>query len=305
MKNSKSGAIKIKSTPGEMIFDICNHLLLFAIAFITLYPFWYILVLSLNEGSDAMRGGIWFWPRKFTLENYQYVLSNPRIQSAYVVTIARTLVGTLITLTVCMLAAYSLSKRNMRGRKIIITFFLIPMFIGGTLASTFILYSTLGFLNKFWVYVIPGCFSFFYMVIMRTFIYSLPPSLDESAKIDGAGHVRILVSIVLPLCTPVIATIALYCGVGHWLDFGTNLYYIPSNEKLMVLQFLLWQIIRNNRPEVIDAASANSVAVANNNRTSDSVKMTTLMVTTLPILCVYPFLQKYFVKGMMLGALKE
>ena len=310
MAKSKSGGIKIKSTPGEFIFDVFNHILLFLIAFITLYPFWYVTILSLNNGRDAMMGGIWFFPRKFTLDNYIFVLSNPRIHSAYLVTIARTLVGTALTLIVCILTAYSLSKRNLRGRNIFLTIYLVPMFIGGTMASTYLTYGWLGLNDTFWVYVIPGCFSFFYMVIIRTFIYGLPPSLDESAKIDGAGPFRILVSIVLPLCTPVIATVGLYAGVGHWLDFGTNLYYVRFNQNLMVLQYLLYQVIRNERMEAMGdaaliASGGKSAGGMSHTTTSESIRMATLMVTTLPILLVYPFVQKYFVKGMMLGALKE
>jgi len=297
----------IKSTPGEITFDIFNHFLLLAIAFIMLYPFWYVVVLSFNEALDAMRGGVWFWPRKFTLYNYQYVLSNPQVLNSYIVTIGRTVLGTLLTLTVCLLTAYSLSKKNLRGRSIILSFLLVPMFFGGTLASNYIVFNIFGLLNSFWIYVIPGCFSFFYMVIIRTFIYSLPPSLDESARIDGAGHVRILVSIILPLCTPVIATVALYTAVGHWLDFGTNLFFVPSNSKLMVLQYMLYRLIREGRAEVLTDAqmASNASGPANRRITGESIKMATLMVTTLPILMVYPFLQKYFVKGMMVGALKE
>lgn len=299
---------RIKRTRGELIFDIFNHILMVVISFVMLYPFWYVLVLSLNDGADSAYGGIWFWPRVFTLDNYKYILANPQLQSAYLVTIARTVIGTAITVLTTGFAAYAMSKRNLRGRKVLLTFFMIPMFIGGTTVSTYVVFAKLHLLNNFLVYVLPSAFSFYYMVVMRTFIYGLPPSLEESAKIDGAGHLRIFFKIIMPLCVPVVATVALFSAVAQWLDFSTNLMYV-YDSKLTTVQYLLYQVVRANKMTVLnEQAMAASGALQNintKNITSQSVQMTVLMVATLPIVVVYPFVQKYFVKGLTLGAIKE
>ena len=242
---------KVSRTKGEIVFDVCNYTILTLLSFITLYPFWYVLVLSLNEGIDSAYGGIWFWPRVFTLDNYKYVLQNPQLRSAYIVTIARTILGSVITVLTTGLAAYSMSKHNLKGRKLILAFFMIPMFLGGTLISYYVIYAKLGLINNFLVYILPSSFSFFYMVIIRTFIYGIPPSMEESAKIDGAGYFRIFFQIIMPLCLPVIATIILFSGVAQWLDFSTNLMYVYDN-KLMTVQYLLYQVVRANKMTVLN-----------------------------------------------------
>ncbi len=228
---------------GELAFDNLNVLLMLAFAFMTLYPFWYVLILSLNEGSDAALGGIWFIPRRWTLNNYSFVVLNPIVLNAYKITLLRTVAGSLLTLLVCGFAAYALTKHRLPGRNFFITFFIIPMFIGGTVVSYYVVYSRLGLLNRFWVYIIPGSFSFFQMIIMRTYMYTIPPSLEESAKIDGASYFRIFAQIVVPLCKPIIATVFLFNAVGHWLDFYTNMLYTAMNKSIMTLQYLLYLLI--------------------------------------------------------------
>jgi putative aldouronate transport system permease protein len=300
----------IKRSVGEILFDSANILFLAVFAFLTLYPFWYIFILSLNEGKDSAMGGIWFWPRKWTLANYQYVLLNKQVLIAYRTTILRTVIGAVLSVLVTGTAAYSLSKHYLPGRNAFITLCLIPMFIGGTLVANFVLIAKLGMLNTFWVYIIPGAFSFFNMIIMRTYFYTIPPSLEESAKIDGATTYRIFFQLVMPLSMPIIATIFLFNAVGYWLDFSTNMLYTAGNKALMTLQYLLYLLILSkeasmntlteNRPMTGAAWSNKSQEV-----TSQAVKMAVIMVATLPILFVYPFLQKYFVKGVLIGSVKE
>ncbi len=300
----------IKRSVGEMIFDNLNVIFLAFFAFLTLYPFWYILVLSLNEGKDSALGGVWFWPRKWTLTNYAYVLLNPQVLTAYRTTILRTVSGSLLTLVVCGFAAYSLTKHHLPGRNLIITIFMIPMFIGGTVVSYYVLIAKLKMLNTFWVYIIPGCFNFFLTIIMRTFMYTIPVSLEESAKIDGASYFRIFFQIVTPLCMPIVATILLFSAVGHWLDFYTNMIYTASNKAIMTLQYLLYLLI------LVKEASMNTITehppiqggafVSRTEQvTPQAVKMAVIMTVTLPILFVYPFVQKYFVKGVLIGSVKE
>jgi len=301
---------RIRSTPGEVVFDTANTLFMVFLCFVMLYPFWYILVLSLNEGKDSALGGVWFWPRHWTLTNYAYVLLNPQVLTAYRTTIFRTVSGSLLTLLVCGFAAYSLSKHYLPGRNLIITIFMIPMFIGGTVVSSYVLIAKLKMLNTFWVYIIPGCFSFFLTIIMRTFMYTIPPSLEESAKIDGASYFKIFFRIVTPLCMPIVATILLFSAVGHWLDFYTNMIYTASNKAIMTLQYLLYLLI------LVKEASMNTITehppiqggafVSRTEQvTPQAVKMAVIMTVTLPILFVYPFAQKYFVKGVLIGSVKE
>ncbi len=306
---ARSG-LGIRRSAGELIFDNLNVLLLLVFAFLTLYPFWYILVLSLNEGKDSAMGGIWFWPRKWTLTNYAYVLLNPQILSAYSTTVLRTLSGSFLTLLVCGFAAYSLTKHYLPGRNFIITLFLIPMFIGGTVVSYYVLIAKLKMLNTFWVYIIPGCFNFFLTIIMRTFMYTIPTSLEESAKMDGATSFSIFFRIITPLCMPIVATVLLFSAVGHWLDFYSNMLYTATNKALMTLQYLLYLLI------LAKEASMNTITehpplqggvFVNRTEqvTPQAIKMAVIMAVTLPILFVYPFLQKYFVKGVLLGSVKE
>lgn len=299
----------IRRSVGEIIFDNFNVLVLIIFAFLTLYPFWYILVLSLNEGRDSLKGGVWFWPRKPTLTNYAYVLFNPQIMIAYRTTILRTLSGASLTLLVCGLAAYSLTKHHLPGRSAIITIFMIPMFIGGTVVSYYVLIAKLGMLNTFWVYIIPGCFNFFLTIIMRTYMYTIPPSLEESAKIDGATYFRIFARIIVPLCKPIIATVFLFSAVGHWLDFYTNMLYTSMNKSIMTLQYLLYLLILAKEASMSNLTEHPPIGGIFTTRqeqvTPMAVKTAVIMFVTLPILFVYPFLQKYFVQGVLIGSVKE
>lgn len=300
---------RIRKTAGERVFRVFNTLVLTAICFVTVYPFWYVLVQSFNEGQDAIRGGLFFWPRVFTLDNYNYVLSQRSLRLAYLNTIARTVIGSLLSLAVSGLAAYALSKKDLKGRNLILTYLMIPMFIGGTLVSNYIVIAKLGLLDNWLVYVLPGAFNFFFVIIIRTFINGLPASLEESAQIDGASYYVVFFRIVLPLCMPVVATVLLFSAVGYWLDFSTNLLYV-SNQRMMVLQYLLYMVLRANRLSVLSQMQAmQSGAVAQlsggqSRITEEAIKMTILIVITMPILLVYPFFQRYFIKGVLIGAIK-
>ena len=292
----------------EKVFDTCNVLFMLCLCVVMLYPFWYVLIYSFNEGRDAAMGGIWFWPRSFTLSNYSYVLGNPYITNAYIVTIARTVIGAVIHLLVTGFAAYALSKRELPGRKGIIYFYMIPMFIGGTLVSSYVVNAKLGLINNFMIYVLPSAFAFFMMVVMRTFFDQLPEALEESAFIDGAGYTRIFFRIVMPLSGPIVATTLFFSAVGHWLDFYTTLIYI-TKPALRVLQYILYEIVIANQTDDMMKQLATNVDKAAIGRSANTVttqvlKMTTLVVVTFPLLFVYPFFQKYFIKGMLVGAVK-
>jgi len=298
-------------TNGERLFDLLNVTFMAILSLIMLYPFWYILIVALNTGKDAAAGGaIWFWPRDFTLANFLYVFAYQSIRSAFVVTVARCLIGSFLGVTFCTLAAYSLSKRDLPGRKAILFFLLLPMFIGGSIVSNFVVIVKLGLLNNFLVYILPGAFGFFSMVIIRTFIEGIPVEIEESAIIDGASYWQVFTRITLPLAKPVIAAFLFFGIVGNWLDLYTNLLYV-SERSLYTLQYILYMVITSSEARnFIDTSrgseyitrmmSMRQIALP----TPQVIKMAVMCVVTFPILFVYPFFQKYFIKGMYLGSIK-
>lgn len=287
-------------TNGEIIFDWLNNLLMIAICFVTLYPIWYIIVNSLNEGADAMLGGIFWWPRKFTMQNYITVFQNSGISKAFIVTILRTLIGTVTNVFFTAMVAYPLSKSYLVGRKFYMTMGTITMFFSGGLIPSFLLYKNLQLLNTFWVYIIPALFNFFNLIIFVNFFREIPSALEESACIDGATDWTVFVKVILPLSKPVLATIALFTGVYHWNDYFAGVIFI-NNPSLQPIQTFLYRIVAETGSTQMLAATGNITRTT----TSLSIKLATMVVTTLPIVCVYPFLQKYFVKGIMIGAVKE
>jgi putative aldouronate transport system permease protein len=298
---------RIKRSLGEICFDVVNVFLLFLLAVVMIYPFWYVLVYSLNDSQDAASGRLWFYPRKPTLENVLYILRRPLLQRAYFVTVARTIAGPLVHLVVTGFAAYALSKRYLPGRKAITYFLIVPMFVGAPLVGTYVVYARLQLLNNFLVYILPGAFAFFMMAIARALFEEIPSSLEESAKMDGAGYIRIFFRLILPLSTPIVATILIFSAVGNWLDFFTNLVFVQT-EKLTTLQFLLYQIVQQKAASsgVMGPMQMQATqAVAQFRITTETVKATTLVVITLPIIFVYPFFQGYIIKGMLIGAIKE
>ncbi|WP_058486414.1 carbohydrate ABC transporter permease [Defluviitalea phaphyphila] len=285
----------------EIIFDIFNTCLMIFICFITLYPIWYTLVLSFNDGTDAMLGGIYWWPRKFSLESYKAVFQNIGIIKAFGVTIARTVIGTVTNVLFTAMVAYAFSKKDLVGRKVYLTIGIITMFFNGGLIPNFLLMKNLGLLDSFWVYIFPTMFNFFNLIIFVSFFKEIPKALEESVMIDGANHFVIFWKIILPLSAPVIATIALFTGVFHWNDYFFGVIYI-NNPDLQPIQTYLYKVIAQATSNQMLMNAPGGISKAN--ITSTSIKLATMVITTFPIVCVYPFLQKYFVKGMLLGSVK-
>lgn len=294
----------IKESVGGRIFNILNIILMVLIGFLCIYPVWYVLVNSFNEANDAMLGGIYWWPRVFSLENYKAVFKSSEVYRAFSVTIARTLLGTVLSVLFTAMVSYGLSKKRLMFRKFYLTLGTVTMFFGGGLFPYFLLLKNLGLLNSFWVYIIPALFSFYNLLIFMGFFRELPEALEESARIDGAGDFRIFFRIVLPLSMPVIATIALFNGVHHWNDYFSGVMYMTNRPDLEPIQTYLYRIIAQTGAQDIRSAAGAEVATKNLT-SSNAIKLATMVITTAPIVCVYPFLQKYFVKGMMLGAVKE
>lgn len=289
-----------RQTASDAVFDVVNNIIMLCICFITLYPIWYIIVNAFNDGSDAMRGGIYWWPRQFSLESFRAVFNSSGIMTAMGVTVAKTVVGTVVHVFFTAMVAYAVSRKELIGRKLYMVIGTITMFFAGGLIPYYLLIRDLGLLDSFWVYIIPAMFSFFDLIIFLTFFREIPEALEEAAKIDGANDFRIFWSIIIPSSMPVIATIALFHGVYQWNDYFTGMIYINDTD-MQPIQTYLYRVVAQSSSNQMLAAMPSGVAVT---VTSQSLKLATMVVTTAPIVFVYPFLQKYFVKGFMLGAIK-
>ncbi len=285
-------------------FEICCLIIFSILSFLTVYPFIYAASYSLSNGILAMKNNISFFPIGFTFDNYKLILNDERFFDASFISISRTITGTILHLIITGICAYAISKRELRGKKFWMIFFTIPMYVSGGMLPYYVLIHDLGLMNNFLVYIIPTAFSAFNMYLMKAYFETIPSSLEESAKIDGAGTLYIFIFIYFPLSLTVVATIALYTGVMHWNSWTDTLLYI-TNRNLYPLQMLLQNILRETQ---IDSLISLHERMRKNQAelevSSETVKMAMLILTTLPIAFIYPFAQKYFIKGMMIGAVK-
>ncbi|OME93671.1 MULTISPECIES: carbohydrate ABC transporter permease [Paenibacillus] len=289
-----------RRTKCEAFFDIFNNFGMLIVCFLTIYPIWYVLVNAFNDGQDAMRGGIYWWPRMFSLENFSAVFQSSGIMTAMGITVTKTVIGVFIHVLFTAMVAYAFSRKGLIGGKIYILLGTVTMFFGGGLIPTYLLIKDLNMLDSFLVYIIPAMFSFFDLIIFMTFFREIPDGLEEAAKIDGANDWSIFLRVVLPVSMPVIATIALFHGVYQWNDYFTGVIYI-NNTDLQPIQTYLYKVVAQSSSNQMMAQVPGGVAKT---VTSQSIKMATMVVTTAPIVFVYPFLQRYFVKGMMIGSIK-
>ncbi|MEA5064493.1 MAG: carbohydrate ABC transporter permease [Christensenellaceae bacterium] len=284
--------------------SVFTYAVVVSLCLLILLPCLNVLALSFNNGKDAARGGVYFWPREFTLQNYVEVFRNGSILSAYKITLARTFVGTLLSLVVTTLAAFALNQAELPGRKTITFLITFTMLFGGGTIPTYIQYNNLHLVDTFWVYVIPSLVSVTYLIMTRSFFDGIPYALQEAARLDGCGYFQTYFRIMLPLSKPVIAVVGLYTAVNHWNDWFSGAFYMTSSKMWpvqTVLQQMLERAMSSSR-QINDVAEA--IAVGQSNVTTDSLKMAAVVITTVPILCVYPFVQKYFAKGVMFGAVK-
>lgn len=295
---------KVKESLGDRLIQVLIYLVVIGLCLLIIIPCINVLALSFNDGADAAKGGIYFWPREFTLDNYKEVFEDGKIMKAYGITVARTVIGTGLSLIVTTLAAFALKEEDLPGRKIITMLITFTMLFGGGMIPTYIQYKNLGLLNSFWVYVIPGMVSVTNLLMVRTFFESIPTSLEESAKLDGCGYFKTYTQIIIPLSKPVLAVVGLYTAVGHWNDWFSGAFYM-SSSKLWPVQTVLQQMLSRAMAASQEVTTASqAIAQANSAVTSDSLKMAAVIITTVPILCIYPFAQKYFAKGAMIGAVK-
>ncbi|MEE0397363.1 MAG: carbohydrate ABC transporter permease [Lachnospiraceae bacterium] len=293
-----------KKTAADIIFVTCNTLFMLAFVIVTLYPVLNTLALSFNDGIDAVRGGIHLIPRKFTLQNYRTVFSKQNMITGAVVTVLRTILGTGFALASNALLAFIVSRKNFLFRSQLSLFWVITMYVNGGMIPVFLLYKNLHLTGTFWVYVVPGAVSAFNMLVLRTYMQGLPDSLEESAQLDGAGYFTIFVKIISPLCKPVYATVALFVAVYQWNSWFDAMLYNRMKSQYTTLQYELMKLLNSVMQQSGSADGAKNVASASA-VTPITVRAAATIITMLPIVCLYPFLQRYFVAGLTIGGVKE
>lgn len=283
---------------GERIFDIVNIVFMALFTFTCVYPFYYIVIYSISDPLLATKG-VLFKPAGFTLENYRRIFSLGGIGRATVISVTTTVICTVSDMLVNGMVGYLMTRSTMPFRRIIYRTFIVTMYVSGGLIPSFILMKKLHVYNTYWIYILPGV-NAYYLILIKTYIESIPESLEESAKLDGANYFTIMMRIILPLVIPILATVGVFTAVGKWSDYSTTLIY-TTDPDLRSLQYILYSYLKNASTILLEGGTNNSVA---RKLTPNSIKMTLVVVTIVPIICVYPYLQRYFVKGIMLGAVK-
>jgi len=294
-----------KRSVGSVVFDVCLYTFLIVLTFLFLYPFWSTLVVSFSTSAQANSLGLKWWPSPITTYAYEKSLQYKSLYSGYANTILRASVGGAMTVFVTMLGAYVLSKKTLPLRKAFTLFILFTMFFSGGLIPSYMLIRNLGLINNRWVFILPGLTSAWWLILTRNFISALPDSMEEAAVMDGAGPLRILLRIIFPLSMPIIAVVALQSIVGHWNSWFDSLLYIKSVDK-MPLQHILRRLVEISGMHGASSVGeiANLSDISAQKITEQSLKNAMIMLSIGPIILAYPFLQKYFVKGIMVGSLK-
>ena len=294
--------MKIRKSILEHIFDTFNTILLLFMLVVTLFPFWHVAMSSFSDplAQMAHRGGVFMPLRPATIDAYRAVFANPNVVTGYINTLIYLIVGTAINIVLTLLGAYVLSRKDFYFRNHIMLVIAFTMFFSGGMIPTFHVVNTLGLVNTRWAMVIPPAMSTFNLIIMRTAIATIPDSIEESALIDGASEVQILLRIIIPLSVPIIAVMCLFYGVGHWNAWFSAMIYLTMRRDLWPLQLFLREILIQNRADmlVVDYAPEARAPMV------EIIKYAMIIIATVPIMCVYPMLQRYFVKGVMIGAIK-
>ncbi|WP_145330710.1 carbohydrate ABC transporter permease [Paenibacillus xylanexedens] len=305
MPKAKSSRLR-NSSAGDRAFDAINITFMICLMIVTIYPFINMIAVSLNDANDAIRGGIYLWPREWTLDNYKYIFGESDIYHATLISALRTIIGTIVSVFCTAMLAYTLSRQEFVLRKFVTMFFVFTMYFSGGLIPGYLLIRDLGLIGSFWVYIIPGVIGVFNMIVIRSFIEGLPEGILESARIDGAGEFTTFIRVVLPLTIPAMATVSLFVAVGQWNSWFDVFLYNSSNKELSTLQYELMKILQtsttaatSSASDVYQSAENSGVAV-----TPTSIRATMTIIASVPILMVYPFLQKYFVQGMTIGGVK-
>lgn len=290
----------MNQTKGEKIFNVFNIIILSCLGVCSLYPFLYILTLSFSTAAEASRSGFHLWPGEVSFTAYKMVFTNPEILIGYLNTVGRTVVGTILTVIVTCMAAYPLSKKHLPHRGLITFIIMFTMLFSGGLIPAFLLIKNLDMIDSYLVYILPSLTSAFSIIIVKNYFQSIPESMAESAAMDGASDFYTLFKIYMPLSKPVLATITLWTAIAHWNMWFDALIYMNSESKL-TLQLFLRRIVVEGSTAMVEKGLVNPDMAS---FTPETIKAATVIVTILPILLLYPFLQKYFLKGIMLGGVK-
>lgn len=295
----------ISKSLSDRAFDIVNFTLLTIIVLMILYPLWFVLVASVSEANEVSLGNVYLWPKGFTLEGYQRILNYRPVWIGYRNSTFYAVVGTTINLAITLTCAYSLSRKDFIGRNIITAVFTFTMFFSGGLIPTFLVVKRLSMVNTVWALLIPNAAAMWNIILTRTYFQSnIPVELQEAAFMDGCSNTRLLLTVVLPLSAPIIAVMALFYGVGHWNSYFAALIYL-SERNLMPLQIFLREVLVQN--EIVDFMSLTSdemESIARRQAMAQIMKYGLIIVATVPVLLIYPFVQKYYVKGIMVGSIK-
>jgi putative aldouronate transport system permease protein len=286
-------ATRYHSGPGDYIFDFFNYTFLVFLCVVMLYPFLNQMAVSLNEANDSIKGGIFLWPREFTWANYQHVFGEASIIQSFMISVLRTLIGTLTSVLGTAMVAYTISRKDFVFKKFVTIAFVLTMYFNGGLIPNYLLIKELNLLDSFWVYILPGIIGVFNLIVIRSFIEGIPESLFESAKIDGAGDFTIFIKIVLPLSMPVLATVSLFVAVYQWNSWFDVFLYNSSVPELSTLQYELMKILQNSNASMSGKTAADAFAGSSsgaNSVTPTSIRATMTIIASLPIIMVYPFL---------------
>ena len=301
-KREHSGAML--ESRSDRVFNFFNVILMIIILAIIIYPLWFIIIASISDSAQVTNGNVLLWPKGFHMDAYRKVFADSRIMTGYRNTLFYTLFGTFLNVLATLMLAYPLSRRDLAGRNVIMGILSVTMFFGGGLIPTYLVYKQLGILNTVWVMVLPGLVSVYNCILMRTFIQGLPFELQEAAMIDGCGNVHMLFRVLMPLLKPIIAVMVIYYGVGHWNSYFDALVYVSANN-LKPLTLILRDILVTNTTTASEMKSGGAgESEAELKKMAEAIKYAVIIVSTLPMLCLYPFAQKYFAKGVMLGAIK-
>ena len=296
-----------KRSVNDIIFDILNYAFFIIFTLICVFPFYYLFINTISDNGLVSKGLVNFYPRGLHIKNYIALKDVNGLGMSFIVTLARTVIGTIVSTVASGFVGYLVTKKEMWHRKIFYRFMIITMYFSAGLIPWFTTMQMLGLTNTFWAYIIPGIVSVYNIIMVKTYIESIPAELEESASIDGASYMTIFVKIIWPLSKPILATIAIWCAVGHWNSFQDSLVLMSGAPKLNTLQERLY-IYLNQSSNLAASMGTATTGLSETQRqqmlNTKSIQYTVAMVTAIPILCVYPFMQKYFVKGLMLGAVK-
>ncbi|MGN0315011.1 MAG: carbohydrate ABC transporter permease [Fusicatenibacter sp.] len=300
MKRSNVKGTAIRRSNGEKAFSVFNYIFFVLLSIIMVYPFWHVIMMSLSSVEATAKGGVFLWPKGFNLDTYAKVFHDPSIWTGYATTLGVTILGTLFGTLFTATTAYPLSKKDLPFAKTMLMLVLFTMLFSGGMIPGYLLMKNLRLIDNRWSLILPGLISAYNVIIMKSFFQSIPESLEESAMLDGANEVTIFARIVLPLSKATVATIALFTAVGYWNDYFSSVLYINSKEKWALQAVLRYMLTNTNQA----MQSAGVTVTAATNVTAATIKAASVVVATVPILCVYPFVQKYFVKGVMIGGVK-